>query len=200
MFWRGVSILSLFLISIFIGFNVISEYNFSKIKPTDSDVVALKQNFTDLKIDDESDILRIQNQLCDILDFKSKKTFYNEEVRIDSVLKNGGICFHRSIILQKIFLLNNIPVIPVYLYYDHNSPSKTTILDIFDKDLNSHNIFLIKFSGEFVVIETNLRMKKLMTLDQFMTNGHMPCGTKYIKHLNNRNGSFIFPSWIPDVY
>ena len=201
MFLRSIlSILILFFF-IFIGFLGISKYNLSQIKPTPKEITTIVNNFGDIHVKDTSDIIRIQNKSFDLIEYDGEGLNHHERIVIDSLFKwKKALCFHRSMLLQKIFLYNNIEVVPVFLYFDKKDPAHTSLTDILDKDLNSHNVFQINYNDKLYLIQTNQRMKRMITLDEYFQITTMPKGTKYIRHLNNRNGIYIYPSWLPDIY
>ncbi len=186
-------------IIIFITLILISEYNISKITPTDLEIKLIKSNYGNIKITNESDVIRINNLIVD--NIKSELNLHYPIDINNIILKKKGFCYDRSLILQKIFILNKIRFRPIYLYY-YNDNSKLTFFDIFSKNLNSHNIFEFKFKGNWYMMRTNTKMHKLETLNDYLLSKDkiVPNNTKYIKYLNNRNSKFIYPSWIPDIY
>lgn len=104
-------------------------------------------------------------------------------------------------ILKKIMLLNDIKITPVFLYYSH---SDSRLLPLLSKKTMSHNIFEIEFQGNKYIVNTNYRAPKLLTLEEYLNSGINPNfrGFKlfYIKHLDNRNGYFLNPNFLPDIY
>lgn len=188
-------------IILFLLFKGLSAYNISQIKPTEHEISILKQNFGDIVIKSEVDIVNLQNKSFDLIAYDGRGLNHYQEIVIDSLFKwKRALCFHRSLLLQKIFLYNNINVTPVYLYFDKQKPDQTSITDLLDSDLQSHNVFLIDFQGKSYLIQTNHRMTRLLTIEEYFNISTMPKGTKYLKHLNNRNGNYISPAWIPDIY
>jgi hypothetical protein len=201
MFPKSILFILVFPLLLFIVFKLISGYNLNEVKPTPKEVSSIVENFGDITINSESDIIKIQNKSFDLIEFNGDGLDHHQKIVIDSLFKwKRALCFHRSLLLQKIFLYNKINVIPVFLYFNKEDPSSTSIFDILDKDLQSHNVFIAEFKGKSYLIQTNHRMQKLLTLDEYMNSTIMPKGTKYLKHLNNRNGIYLSPSWLPDIY
>ncbi len=195
-----VAILAIPII-LYISFLVLSAYNLRQIQPTHQEISTLIQHLGNIEIKNESDIVRIQNKTFDLIEYDGEGLSHYQQISIDSLFKwKKALCFHRSMLLQKIFLFNKIKVTPLYLYFDSKSPEKTSITDILDSDLRSHNVFLIDFNGKEYLIQTNMRMVKLLSIEEYFQITTMPKGTKYLRHLNNRNGIYIYPSWLPDIY
>lgn len=188
-------------IILFISFKGLAAYNLSQIQPTEKEIATIIQNFGNIEIKNESDIVRIQNKSFDLIEYNGEGLDHYKPIVIDSLFKwKKALCFHRSMLLQKIFLYNKIKVTPLYLYFDSKSPEETSITDILDNDLRSHNVFLIDFKDKEYLIQTNTRMVKLLSVEEYFQITTMPKGTKYLRHLNNRNGIYIYPSWLPDIY
>jgi hypothetical protein len=103
-------------------------------------------------------------------------------------------------LLQKIMLINKLPVIPVFIYF--NPSKKTTILDLFSSNTQSHSLFFVLLKGEWILVQTNYKQVKLYkNLDEYISvNEFIPKHSKYVLFLSNRNGRFIFPNIIPDLY
>jgi hypothetical protein len=170
-------------------------FNRHQVYPSGTEIKIINKFFNYKSIKSETDIIIIQNKIVteishvntgiDLLDIK--KTF---------ILKQGQ-CFNRSIILQKFFLMNGYRVRPVFLFWGEKD---TTILDFF-LNYHSHNIFELYFNGKWVVIETNKKMKKTESIDEYLSSGsEVPIHARYFRYLNNRNGRFIYPDWLPDIY
>lgn len=175
-------------------------FNNYKIKPSKNEVIILKKKLnSSLIIKNEYDIIKLQNQIADYIAHSSNGT---GEIDLSHImLSKKGSCFHRSLILQKILLYNKILIRPVYLYYNPNpNKSHTEILEIFG-NVNSHSIFEFYFRGKWYVMETNTKMNRFENIDQYLINQKiLPHKLRYIRYVNNRNGRFIAPSYIPDVY
>lgn len=196
---------SLFILSIpivlFLLYKIIAAYNYSKLQPSDYEISLMIQKFGDISINSEEDLIRIQNKSFDFVDVKQGRVNPYAPFNIDTLFLNKkGLCFDRSILLQKIMIYNNLEVIPVYLFYNKINPRTTSIFNFFDKNLHSHNVFEVKLNNKNILVRTISKMEKIQTLNEYLNDGVMPIGTKYVRHLNNRNGYFISPSWIPDIY
>ena len=63
------------------------------------------------------------------------------------------------------------------------------------------NIFEFYYEGKWYVMETNKKMARYLPLNKFLDKQEFfKNEVRYVRYLNNRNGSFIYPSWIPDIY
>lgn len=176
----------------------IIKYNRYKIKPSSQEILLLKRSFGSIDINSIEDIFRINSLVINEIEHGFNGTF---PISIEKVL-NGkkGLCYDRSMVLQKIFIYNNIPIRPVYLYYGQNQ-NDVSIINLLDKNLNSHNVFEFYYKNQWLLMPTSNILYKLMDVDDYIKKSKMvPKNTKYIKYLNNRNGSFIFPKWLPDIY
>ena len=171
--------------------------NQTNIAPTEIEIKSLMDAYGDLTINDEKSIIELQNIVIEIC--KHEYNNYNGQIIVDKVLYKG-LCYDRSLILQKIMIYNGFPVRPVYLYTNgmFNNP-----LDLFiAKNLQSHSIFEFKFNNQWFIVETNRKMIKLETLNTKLEKDNFGYNTKlnYIRYLSNRNGHFIPPNFIPDIY
>ncbi len=190
--------ISIFLILLF---KLISIYNLGKLYPTSEEIIQLKQRLGNISIKNEADLIKIQNKTFDQIAFMASGRNEYSNVELDFLFKSRkAVCYERSILLQKIMLYNNLDVVPIFLYFDPTDPLATSIFDFFRKNIHSHNVFEVEINNKKVLVRTNSRIKRIQTLEQYLGNGPMPKGTKYIRHLNNRNGYFISPSLIPDIY
>ena len=175
---------------------MVAKYNMSKIQPTHDEIEVLFKSFGDIEIRNFDDIIRINKTIISEIKHEFNPSFPINVSKI--VAENKGYCYDRSLILQKIFIYNNIPVRPVFLYYNS---SEVSILNIFDSNLPSHNLFEYKFNGSWYVMPTNNFINRKLTLHEYiLQEGIVPTNTKFIRHLNNRNGKFISPNWLPDIY
>lgn len=173
-------------------------WNRYQLKPTDEEVKILNQFYGNIKINSSRDIFRIQNLTIDSIKHDDTGS---QELSIQKTLKLGkGLCFDRSLVLQKILIINNIKICPVYFFFNPLNPINTSIFDFFKLNTNSHNLFIFKFNDKWYLMKTIFKMKKFETIEEYLNSKSLPYGTKYFKHLNNRNGRFIFPSWLPDIY
>ena len=149
-------------------------------------------------INHKKDIIILQNYTIDNISHNSNGI---DEIDIIKILKTKkGLCFHRSLILQKVMLLNGIKIRPIFLFSNPFQKS-TNIFDFFSSKIYTHNIFEYCWNGKWYAMETNDKMLKPLSLNQFLTKQKIfKVQPRYIRHLNNRNGRFINPSWIPDIY
>ena len=181
----------------FLAFSFI--FNRYKIKPTNKEIVELKKFYKSIiHIISIKDILVLQNFTIDKIKHESIGI---GEIDISKILKyKKGMCFDRSMVMQKVMTYNGIDVRPVFLY--SNQLKKTTsIFDLFSSKINTHNIFEYKWNDKWYVMETNQYMKKQITLDEFLAQQNFfKTEPRFVRYLNNRNGRFIQPSWIPDIY
>jgi hypothetical protein len=181
----GVFILSMIII-----------INRSQIRPNENEVGALEVFFGKKNIKSEQDIIAAQNKIVGEVSHKSTGS---GQLNIINTLKfKKGLCFDRSLVLQKYFILKGYKIRPVYLFWGNNS---TSIIDLMKSNTQSHNVFEIYFNNNWYLVRTNNKMEKLEFLSQYLASGKMvPTHTRYIRYLNNRNGEFIYPSYIPDIY
>jgi hypothetical protein len=174
------------------------KYNRYKIKPSSQEILLLKRSFGSIDINSIEDIFRINSLVIDEIEHGFNGIF---PISIEKVLNaKKGLCYDRSMILQKIFIYNNIPIRPVFLYYGQNQ-NDVSILNMLDKNLNSHNVFEFYYKDQWLLMPTSSIIKELIDLEDYIKKSKMvPKNTKHIRHLNNRNGRFIYPNWLPDIY
>ena len=145
----------------------------------------------------QNSIIEAQNRLFEnvAIGFLS-----SDEIDILKVLDNRkGYCYDRSLVLQKLFLLKGFQIRPVYLFYNKSKP--TTFFDFIKAETHSHNLFEIYLNKRWYVVRTNTKMLKFESLEEYIVNNKIyPSHSLFIRHLNNRNGRFIFPSFVPDIY
>ena len=186
-----------FLFILFLVFSFC--FNKIQIKANPKEIIELK-HFYKSKIDIKNinDIIFLQNYTIENISHNSNGI---DKIDIVQILKTKkGLCFHRSLIMQKVMLFNGIEVRPVFLYSNPFNAS-TDILDFFSSKIYTHNIFEFYWIGKWYVMETNQKMKQIKSLDEFLEKQNFfKTEPRYIKYLNNRNGRFIKPSWIPDIY
>jgi hypothetical protein len=189
----------LFLFSLLCLIHCLFIYNGLQVKPSEIETVELKKFYKSLVlIKNQDDIIALQNYTINKISHNSNGI---DKIDIIQILKtNKGLCFHRSLIMQKVMLLNGIEVRPVFLY--SNPFQKTTsIFDFFSTSILTHNVFEFNWNGKWYVMETNKVMKELKSFEEFLAKQNFfKSKPRYIRHLNNRNGRFIQPHWIPDVY
>lgn len=185
-----------FLIFVACIFGAIIIINRNQISPNAKERAALEAFFGKNSINVEQDIISIQNKLVNEVLHDSTGT---GQLNILNTLKlKKGLCFDRSLVLQKYLIMKGYKIRPVYLFWGNNS---TSIFDFFIRNNHSHNVFEIYFNKNWYLIPTNTKMKKLESLSQYLaTSKLIPNHTRYIRYLNNRNGRFIYPSYIPDIY
>ena len=173
-------------------------FNQSYIIPTKYEIEALNVSFGDLSINDESSIISIQNKVI-----QEVKHFPSASPQIDivNILKSKrGLCYDRSLILQKIFIFNGIKIRPIYIFYKQNGKA-THWFDFFDKTILSHSIFEYCYKGNWYAMRTNSKMKKMETIAEYFNSQNGVLKNAYfVRHLSNRNGKFISPWYFPDIY
>jgi hypothetical protein len=160
--------------------------------------MALQKVFGDLRVIDSVNIISIQNKVI--------REIRHQEITTGSIkiLKNlnskAGSCYDRSLILQKVLLLNGFKIRPVYLFF-LSSQKETSWYDFFRVNLHSHAIFEFFYRGSWFVMRTNSAMSKFENIDEYLLRHSSSLkNARYIRHLSNRNGKFLFPTIIPDVY
>jgi hypothetical protein len=181
----------------FLAFSFI--FNRYKIKPTEKEIVELKKFYKSIiHISSKKDILVLQNFTIDKIKHESIGI---DEIDISKILKvKKGLCFNRSMILQKVLIYNGIDIRPVYLY-SNPKMSTTGILDLLSTKTHSHNIFEFYYEGKWYMMETNKKMDRFLPLNKFLEKqDFFKNQVRYVRYLNNRHGRFIYPSWIPDIY
>ena len=192
-------ILLAILISAFLFFLVSFMYNRNRMKPTNAEITELQSFYKSLiEIKTTKDIINLQNYTIDSIIHHSNGVV---EIDIIKILKTQkGLCFHRSMVLQKVMLINGIQIRPVFLYSNPYAKS-TGILDFFSNKIYTHNLFEFYWQGNWYVMETNKKMSRIETLNEILTKQNFfKTQPRYLRYLNNRNGRFISPSWIPDIY
>ncbi len=194
-----INILKAIIVFLIFGVFILSMIiiiNRSQIRPNENEVLALEAFFGKKSINVEQDIIYIQNKVVNEVSHKSTGS---GQLNILNTLKlKKGLCFDRSLVLQKYFILKGYKIRPVYLFWGNNS---TSIFDLIRSNTQSHNVFEIYFNNNWYLIRTNRKMERLELLSHYLTSGKMvPTHTRYVKYLNNRNGNFIYPSYIPDIY
>lgn len=191
------TLILVFLLLIFLVFSFL--FNKYQVKPTQNEIIELIQFYkSKINIKNTNNIILLQNYTIDNISHNSNGI---NEIDIIRILKTKkGLCFHRSLIMQKVMLLNGIKIRPIFLFSNPFQKS-TSIFDFFSTKVHTHNIFEFYWNGKWYVMETNQKMKKLITFGEFLTNQNFfITEPRYIKYLNNRNGRFIQPSWMPDIY
>jgi hypothetical protein len=196
---KGIKIFGvvIFLPVAFLAFSFI--YNKYQVKPTEQETIELKRFYKSaINIKTTEDIIYLQNYTISTISHKPNGI---GERNIIKILKEKyGFCYDRSLILQKVMLMNGIEIRPVLLFSNPFN-EKTAKLDLFSKNIQTHNIFEFYWKDKWYVMRTNQHMYHLISLDDYLaTQNLFKTEPRYIRYLNNRNGRFLSPSWIPDIY
>ena len=184
-------------------FKIIQYINLRELKPNALEIKILKSFAGDrIEIRSKEDIQFIIDYTIENIKHGVSPTAEGENLSLAKIIgSRTGSCYDRSLILKKIMLLNDIKITPIFLYY---SVSNSRFQEIFSKKLMSHNVFEIEFQSNTYLVNTSYKTPKLLTLEEYLQVRPNPNfeGFKvfYIKHLDNRNGYFIYPSAIPDIY
>ena len=191
-----LKLIIVFLIFVVFIFGAIIIINRNQVRPNAEERAALEAFFGKNSINVEQDIISIQNKLVNEVLHKSMGA---GQLDILNTLKlKKGLCFDRSLVLQKYFIMKGFKIRPVYIFWGNNS---TSIFDFFIRNNQSHNVFEMNFNKTWYLIKTNTKMEKLESLSQYLaTNKLIPKHAMYVRYLNNRNGRFIYPSYLPDIY
>ena len=187
----------IFLPLAFLAFTFI--FNKYQVKPTEQETIELKRFYKSaINIKNTENIIYLQNYTINTIPQKSNGI---DKINIIKILKDKyGLCYDRSLILQKVMLLNGIEIRPVFLY---STPlqKNTGVLDLFSNKVSTHNIFEFYWQDKWYVMQTNQHMYHLISLDDYLAKQiFFKTEPRYIRYLNNRNGRFLSPSWIPDIY
>ena len=191
-------ILIVFFITFCVSFFLMMQWNRFQVNPTSLELNLLKKNFGNIDIKSEQELLNIQHKVVQVI----KHEFLSDQkIVLDSVFKyKKGFCYDRSLILQKICIYNHLEIRPVFLYYNLDY-SKPNFFNLLDQNLQTHNVFEVNLNGKWFMIQTNKMQDRMKTLEEYLSSGiSVPQNSLYIRHLNNRNGHFIAPSFIPDIY
>ncbi len=181
----------------FIAYYSIKTWNISQIEPSAHEIELLKKNLGEIKISNAADLLHLQNKLVGKI---RQEQISDRYISLDSIFKyKKGFCYDRSLILQKLCIYNGYQIRPVFLYFRTDS-THASIFDLIKKGIPTHNIFEVKMYGKWYMVQTNKKQEKMKTLEEYLSSGiSVPKNTRYIKHLNNRNGHFVAPNFIPDI-
>jgi hypothetical protein len=181
---------------LFLSFSVF--WNRQQIKPNEHEIALLEKELGSIKINNAKELLFLQNKVIG----RIKHEICNvKNLSIDTIFKyRKGYCYDRSLILQKICIYNGLEIRPVFLYFRADS-SQAKVFDLIRPGIPTHNIFEVNWKGKWYMVQTNKKQEKMKTLEEYLSSGiSVPSNTQYIRHLNNRNGRFISPSFIPDIY
>ncbi len=191
------TLILVFLLLAFLVFSFL--FNKSQVKPAENEIIELKNFYkSKINIKNTDNIILLQNYTIDNISHNSNGI---NEIDIIKILKTKkGLCFHRSLIMQKVMLLNGIKIRPIFLFSNPFQKS-TSIVDFFSTKVYTHNIFEYYWNGKWYVMETNNKMLKPLSLNEFLSKQKIfRIQPRFVRYLNNRNGRFIKPSWIPDIY
>lgn len=193
---NAIKLIVFFLVFVVFVLGLTIIINRNQVIPNEKEVLALEVFFRKKNIKDEKDIIYIQNKI--VSEVKHKSTGTGQLNIINTLKLKEGLCFDRSLVLQKYFVMKGYKIRPVYLFWGNNS---TSILDFFRTNTQSHNVFEIYFNNNWYLIRTNKKMERLEQLSPYLASNKMvPTHTRYVRYLNNRNGNFIYPSYLPDIY
>jgi hypothetical protein len=174
-------------------------FNKYQVKPTENEIIELKRFYKNkINIKNTNNIILLQNYTIDNIAHNSNGI---NEIDIIKILKTKkGLCFHRSLIMQKVMMFNGIKIRPIFLFSNPFQKS-TSIFDFFSTKVFTHNVFEYYWNEKWYVMETNNKMLKPLNLNEFLSRQKIfRIQPRFVKYLNNRNGRFIKPSWIPDIY
>jgi hypothetical protein len=191
------TLILVFLLLTFLVFSFL--FNKYQVKPAENEIIELKNFYkSKINIKNTDNIILLQNYTIDNISHNSNGI---NEIDIINILKTKkGLCFHRSLIMQKVMLLNGIKIRPIFLFSNPFQKS-TSIVDFFSTKVYTHNIFEYYWNGKWYVMETNNKMLKPLSLNEFLSKQKIfRIQPRFVRYLNNRNGRFIKPSWIPDIY
>jgi hypothetical protein len=116
---RIVCYLFLSLFALIIG---ILYFNENQIKPNNKEIIELNKVFGNLILNDSLDFIRIQNKVVD--EIKHELVSIDQINIVNNLRLKRGQCFERSIILQKILILNKIKIRPVYIFFSSGKKNK----------------------------------------------------------------------------
>lgn len=191
---RFIIVVFIPLITLFI----IIKINQINVAPSNLEIKELENKFQNIEIKYTKDVFRINSLVVKGIKHKINLSF-PLDIR-NTLRKNEGYCYDRSLILQKIFIHNKIPIRPVFIYY-YSKSKEAKFFDLIDNKLLSHSVFEFQLNGKWYIMETNSYYNKLLTLEQYISMGiYVPKNSKFLRYVSNRNGAFISPRWIPDIY
>lgn len=191
------NVLALFFVFTLLVLGITVIVNRYQIYPSEKEKKMLNNFFQNQKVRSEEDIIRVQNIVVTEISHENTGTDQLDIAKTFRLKK--GQCFDRSLLLQKYFIMNGYKIRPIYLFWSDSGT--TTILDFFKRHIHSHNVFEIYFESQWYLIRTNHKMNRLENLNHYLNSGAVvPLHTRYIRYLNNRNGKFLYPSFLPDIY
>ncbi len=196
---KGIRYALLTISILFILVTAMDFYNQYQVYPSADERKAILSLFPQANnIRTKEDIIIIQNQVIDNIPHAAA-SMYPLNI-IEDVKQRKGLCFNRSLLLQKILLMNGFRVRPIYLYY--SLEHETKLLDFFNSNLPSHAIFDSKIGDRWFIIRTNTKLEKFENIYEYLNSRDLivPRHSRYIEFLSNRNCRFVSPSWLPDIY
>jgi hypothetical protein len=188
----------LFVVSIIIFFSV-AFFNQNQVYPNKSEINAIKKVFpSSIRIKTFSDVIKIQNLVID-----SIRHYVCTDSPVNIVIDlrfRRGLCYNRSLLLQKIMLMNGFKVRPLYLFF--SKKRKTVWFDFFLPSVDSHSLFEMKYGENWYLIRTNTKMMNAENIYDYFRDKNciVPRHALFLRYLSNRNGRFIYPSFLPDFY
>jgi hypothetical protein len=171
------------------------------ISPTANEVYCLQTAFGSLSIQSKEDVISLQNRVINTI-YHGIRDNMKYPLDINSViLGKRGLCYDRSLILQKIMLLNGIRIRPVYIFFNIKT-NHTSYVDLLFADTDSHAVFEFEWDGVWYMCQTTTKMVQLLTIDEYLNSNVslVPKHSKYIRHVSNLNCKFIGHWFIPDIY
>lgn len=177
----------------------IIKWNRYQVFPSNAEIDVLKQFYgNNYIVKSKQSVINVVNFTIDTI--KHAYLDNKSAINIINVIKQRkGLCYDRSLLLQKLLLLNGFRIRPVFVFWGENKTAFYNFINAKD----SHNIFEVYIEGKWFVIEDieKVSQSNLISIDEYITSGlFVPKHSRYIRHLNNRNGRFLRPSWIPDIY
>ena len=189
-------------------------FNQNAVSPSDEDVVLLKSFFgSQFVIRDLEDILEAQNLAMKKIphgkvgvpewEMLTKQDIVIDTLSLETIIgQTWGTCYERSFLLQKLMLANGFKVKPIYIFFGKGN---THFIDFLRPGIRSHNVFETNINGAWVIVETEVAMtnKTLGSIDDYLDSsgyGVIPSHAKYVRHVFSRNGIFIAPWYLPDIY
>lgn len=196
---KNYKVIIFLIILFFLAFSSIILVNREEVRPKKHEILAMIKFYSKLlSVKNNNDLINLQNYTVRNISHSDNGI---GEIKIQDVLKlKKGLCFHRSLLLQKALLFNGIKIRPVFIYSNEKN-DQTSMFDFFSKEVYSHNIFEFKWKGKWYVMRTNTMMNAFESLDEYLKNQKLfKNKPRFVRYLNNRNGRFIAPSFLPDIY
>jgi len=172
----------------------------NNISPTPSELYFLERTIGSLRIESKQDLIFIQNRVIEVIAQAPHDVTYPLDI-ISALRAKKGLCYERSLILQKIMISNGIKIRPVYVFYTLGS-NETRYLDLLISKTDSHAIFEFEWDGVWYVCQTTTLMQKFIKIEAYLNSetSIVPRHSKYIRHINNLNSKFLGHWFIPDIY